>query len=319
MKLRTIIARALLLACAVLVLTSCSTARVVYNQAPSLMYWWIDGYADLNDAQSPRVRQEIDAFLAWHRSTELPAYAARLAKWQAMATQDITATQVCSEFEAVRTSFQRLTERSLEPMAWLALQLTPEQLQHLQRHQEKGHQTFEKEFLRGSPEERLNNRMDKAAGRYETLYGPLTESQKALFGARLQQSPFDPERTQAERKQRQAALLQTILEMQAAHGRPQPRPAVSGSSPANANGGRATGGSAPAVPAEAVAFLRTWSQRLFQSSTPAYAGYTERMVRHGCAQFADLHNSTSAGQRAHAVQVLKGYEDDLRALAAQGS
>ena len=58
-------------------------------------------------------------------------------------------------------------------------------------------------------------------------------------------------------------------------------------------------------------------QRVMESPTPGYASYAASQLRHGCAEFSALHNSTSAEQRAHAVGVLKGYEGDLRALVAQ--
>lgn len=66
---------ALALMATLLTLGACSTARLAYNQAPKLLYWWLDGYVDFNGAQSEQARQDIDAFMAWHRSAELPAYA----------------------------------------------------------------------------------------------------------------------------------------------------------------------------------------------------------------------------------------------------
>ena len=63
-----IIARALVLGLLSLVLVGCSALRLAYNQAPSLGYWWIDGYADLNEAQTGQLRRDIDAFFAWHRT-----------------------------------------------------------------------------------------------------------------------------------------------------------------------------------------------------------------------------------------------------------
>ena len=44
------------------------------------------------------------------------------------------------------------------------------------------------------------------------------------------------------------------------------------------------------------------------SPTPGYAAYSAALVKDGCAQFAALHNSTSATQRDRAVQTLRGYE-----------
>lgn len=299
LKLGRIIARRLLLSAVVALLAACSTARLAYNQAPNLAYWWLDSHVDFSDAQSVQVRQDIDGFFAWHRSAELPLYASRLAQWQALVKQDITADQACAQFEALRSAYLRTAERGLEPLARLALQLSPEQLEHLQRHQAKGNQTFEKDFLRGSPVQRLDKRLEQAVDRYETLYGPLSAAQTTLIKTGLQQSPFDPQRSLAERLRRQTDLQKTIRQMQAA-------------APAN---GTAGNGSKP-VPAAALEAVRAYAQRVVQSPTPGYADHSASVVRHGCAQLAALHSSTSPEQRAHAAGVLKGYEDDLRALTA---
>ena len=78
----------------VTLLGACSAARLAYNQAPTLTYWWVDGHVDLANGQSEPVRQDIDRFFAWHRSEALPAYIGLLQSWQAMATTDLDADQV---------------------------------------------------------------------------------------------------------------------------------------------------------------------------------------------------------------------------------
>jgi len=294
-----IIARTLLLGALVLLLSACSAVRLAYNQAPNVTYWWLDDYVDFTDAQSPVARTDIDRFFAWHRSAELPLYAQRLAQWQTLAQQDISTEQACSEVDAIRASFNRMSERGVVPLATLALQLTPAQLDHMQRNQTKGDNDFAKDFLRGTPAKRLDNRLDRAIDRYQTLYGTLSDAQRQQLKTGLQQSAWDPQRTQAERQRRQAAMLQTIREVQAGHG-----------AAFAANGSRTP-------PPEAVAALRSWSQRLQNSPTPGYPAYSAALVKDGCTQFATLHNSTSPEQRAHAVGVLKGYEGDMRALVAQ--
>lgn len=290
---RRIIARSLFVTALLALLVACSTVRLAYNQAPTLVYWWINDHADLNNAQSPQVRRDIDQFLGWHRSSELPGYGVLLQQWQTMATQDISAPQACAQFDAVRSAFMRSSERGVEPLARLALSLSPEQQAHLQRHQEKGNKTFEKDFLRGSPEQRLKKRLDKAVSRSEMIYGRLTPAQRELLQAGLQQSPFDAQTWLQERMRRQADLRQTVQALQKAAG----------------PGGEPT----PA----ALATARQLLERLVQSPSPGYQAYSRTMTDLGCAQFAALHNSTSAEQRAHAVRVLKGYEDDLRVLVAQ--
>lgn len=298
-----IIARRILLALALattlIVLGACSTARLAYNQAPNLLYWWLDGYMDFTSAQSPQARQDIDAFLAWHRSNELPTYARQLQQWQALATQDITPTQACTQFEAVRAAVQRASERGLEPLTRLAQQLSPEQQAHLQRHQAKSNESFEKDFVRGSPEQRLSQRLDKAVSRNEMLYGRLSPAQRELLQSSLQQSPWDAQKTQQERLRRQSDLLQTLQTVQALKN---------GNGNGNGNG---------AVNAAALNATRSYLARVLQSPTPGYSAYSQTQVQHGCNQFAALHNTTTPEQRANAVRVLKGYEDDFRALVAQ--
>jgi len=210
-----------------------------------------------------------------------------LQQWQAWVQQDTSADLLCGEFEALRVLAQRPIERLVEPLSRLALQLSPEQLEHLGRQQQKSNDTFEKDFLRGSAAQRLDKRLQRLTDRYESLYGSLSERQLELIRASVQQSPFDPVRTQAERIRRQTDLQASIRQWQAG------------------------------TPAAAPASVRGYVQRVMASPTPGYDNYLASLVRHGCAEFSALHNSTDAAQRTHALGVLQGYEEDLRALARE--
>lgn len=305
-KLRRIIALALcrlhgwmrpVLLCALpgMLLVACSTAQLAYHQAPRLLHWWIDGQVDLSDAQAATVRQDIDALFAWHRQQELPLYASRLAQWQGLAGRPLTPAQVCSEFDALRAAGERIAERGAEALARLALQLSPAQLAHLQREQQKSNERFAQDFLEGSAEDRMETRLDQAVDRYETLYGRLSEGQRAQVLAGLRQSPFDARRTQTERQRRQTDMIQTVRQIQAL-----PR--------SDAGNGNA--------PAAAVQAVRGWFQRSLQSPDPTYASLSQQLVQHGCEQFAALHNGTTPEQRGHALQLIQTYQADFRALAA---
>lgn len=270
-----------------LLLASCSALRLAYNQAPSLTYWWIDGYADLNDAQTALLRRDIDSYFDWHRGNELPGYIARIQQWQQLALQPSSADLACTQFDALKAAYLRLVERSLEPMARLALTLTPTQLQHLQKKYARNNKEFEEKYIRVSEEERLDNLMERALDRYEPLYGPLNNAQITLLQERIRQSPFDAQRVNVERLRRQSDLLQTLRGLQA---------------------DRST-----SLPA-AIQALRRWHERVMQSPIPGFADYSNSLVRSACEQFAALHNTTTPEQRQHAVRVLKDYEADLRSL-----
>lgn len=288
-------ARGLLLTVVLFVVTACSTVRLAYNQAPQIAYWWMDGYADFSSAQSAQVKQDIDDFLAWHRRSELPAYATQLQQWQGLVVQDITPAQVCRQFETVRAAAIRSGEHSLQALTRTALTLDPDQLAHMQRSQAKSLERFDKEYLRGSAEQRLDERMDKALDRLETLYGRLSSDQREGLKQDLLRSPFDAPKTRQERLRRQTDLRQTIAAMQAAH----------------------PGASGKLAPAGAVDMGRQYLARVLQSPIPGFKAYEDGLMRHNCELFARLHNTTSAQQRAHAVRVLRDYEEDLRVLMGQ--
>lgn len=68
--------------------------------------------------------------------------------------------------------------------------------------------------MRGSPEQRLSQRLDKAVGRYEMLYDRLSPAQRELLQTSRQQSPWDAQKTQQERLRRQTDLRQTVQAIQ---------------------------------------------------------------------------------------------------------
>jgi len=267
-------------------LSACTATRLAYNQAHNATYWWLDSHVDFNNGQSTPVRGDINAFFQWHRANELPVYAGLLQRWQTLAVQDLTGAQVCAEFDVIRQRIDRAAEASVQPMARLALQLDAAQLEHLKSRQAKSNVEFEDDFLQASADARIEKRFDRALSRSEMLYGSLSAAQKELVRNNIKASPFDPQRTQAERLRRQADLLKTVKDAQAA----------------------------PDTAAERV---RAHIARIGQSPTPGYKAYADELVRQGCAQFAQLHNSTTPEQRANAVRVLKDYENDLRVLSAQ--
>ena len=63
--------------------------------------------------------------------------------------------------------------------------------------------------------------------------------------------------------------------------------------------------------------MRVYLQHLDHSPRDGYRVYAERLAAHNCRFASELHNTTSAAQRRAAVQQLKDYESDLRALIVE--
>jgi len=114
-------------------LVACSAVKLAYNNLPEVSYWWLDGYLDFDGTQTPRVRDELDRLLAWHRQNELPRIVAMVQKAQSLAPNDVTPEQTCDMVNEIRTRLLALAERAEPAGAELAVSLTESQLQQLER------------------------------------------------------------------------------------------------------------------------------------------------------------------------------------------
>ncbi len=272
-----------------LLLQACSTVRLAYNQAPELSYWWLDGYVNFNEAQSLRVRTDLARLQQWHRHTELPHYAALLQAMEQLAPASITPEQACHLLLQLRGRLAALLEQAEPAAAALALSLSAEQLQHLERKYAKNNADYRRDWLLSAPKEQQAKRYQQWLERSERIYGPLDEAQKDVIRQHAALSSFDPHASYAERLRRQQDALQTLRRLVAEQ----------------------------ATPAQAQAALRAYVERGLSSPNPAYRSYQQTLMQEGCYSVAATHNSTTAAQRATAARRLKAYAQDARLLAQE--
>jgi hypothetical protein len=275
----------------VLCMTGCSAVRAVYNQAPALSYWWLDGYLDFNGAQSLRARDVLHDWFAWHRRSELPQYAALLARarGEVVAPAPATAAQACGWFDLVNQRFDAAFERALPGLADVLRRLSPEQIEHLKQKYADSNNELADSYLQRQPEARTKANLNRALDRFELVYGSLDNAQRERIALLALKTPFDAERWLAERRARQLDVLQTLTRLNAEQA---------------------------SVDVAAVA-LRGLVQRSRSSPRDDYRAYQQRLVQFNCGFAAEVHNLTNSEQRSHAAGKLKSWEDDLRALAAQ--
>jgi hypothetical protein len=275
---------------ALVTLSGCSTIKLVYNNSDDLIYWWLDGYADLQGEQKQFTRDALSDLQRWHRQQQLPEYVALLKRMQALAPNDITPAQVCAATEDMKSSFIRVL-RHMEPAsAQLASQLKPEQLRSVRQRFDKTNKTWREDWLDPNAEERLRYRTKQATNRLEDFYGRLDKPQRDALHQWLSSSMFDPAFSYAERERRQADTLQTLQRI-------------------------AQEGPAKQEPAQAL--LRALVERNFNSPNERARAYSKELWNENCAGFAKFHNSTTPAQRERMVQALRGYEQDFKTLMAQ--
>jgi hypothetical protein len=279
------------LACSVL-LAGCSVVRVVYDQAPTLVWWWLDGYMDFNAEQAPRVKVAVNQWFEWHRKTQLPDYARLLAVAQEQVLRPATPEQVCRWNDELRARLATAIAYGVPLAADLLSGLTAEQLAHLQRKYQKSNQGFQEEFLQAKADERLKAAVRRTLDRAEMLYGRLDDRQRQLLSEGVAASPFDPALWLAERQALQSETLKTLKQLMASAPTPAERQAD-------------------------LARLEALSARLLRTPSGPYRAYQQRLTEYNCVLLAQFHNSTTPAQRQLARGKLKGWEDDLRALSTQ--
>ena len=269
-----------------LALAGCATLRLVYKQADELLYWWADGYADFTDAQAPRVRAAIGEWFEWHRRTQLPAYAARLARMQPQVQADTTPAAVCALREEVESWFDAGFEQGLPALAALAPTLEADQLQHMHKRFDKTNRDFRHDFVQPDAAGRQQALLKRTLERAERLYGRFDRAQRERVAQLLAASPFVAETSMALRLSRQQDVLQTLRGL---HG---------------------------AAPAQAQAALRALARRIEHPPGDAERRYQQALAEFNCGLAAQIHNLSTAEQRRTARERLRGWEMDLKALSA---
>ena len=272
-------------------LGGCSAVRVGYNQAPTLVWWWLDGYMDFDAEQAPQVKDALQQWFVWHRATQLPDYADLLVAAQAQVLQPATPQQVCRWADDLRARLATAFAHGVPMAAQLLPVLKPAQLAQLEQRYRKSNREFEEDFLQ-RPDERQKASVKRAVDRAEMLYGRLDDRQRQLIAAGVAASPFDPAAWFAERQAVQGETLQTLARLTA-------------------------GGPARADRDSNLAGLQALAARVLRAPPGPYRSYQQRLTDYNCAFVAQLHNSTTSAQRQKARDTLKGWEEDLRALAVQ--
>ena len=271
-----------------LVLSGCSAAKLAYNNAPDLSYWWIDSYLDLGDAQSLKLRTDLTTLHGWHRQNELPLYIGTLENLRRLAPANVTPDQACELGDGLKARIQSLLNQAEPALLSLAQNTKAEQLTHLTQQFEKHNKKWRAEWMEGTPTERTARRQKQWVDRIEMLYGRLEEPQMAVLRAALATSGFDANwryRDLLRRQQDALATLRRVMDGQLNE-------------------------------AELKKEVRALITRTTESPDDGYRNYATKMTLESCRTLAALHNSTSPAQRRTLQDRLQGYETDARTLVA---
>jgi hypothetical protein len=275
--------RPLLAVAALLLLQACSAIKLGYQQLPTLSYWWLDSTVSFSGNQTPAAKEAIDKLYQWHRREELPGYAALLQRTADLSAGSVQPEQLCRVVDEVQARLDTLMRQAVAQAAPVAMGLGPRQLSHMARHWEQQNEEWEKEWLQGDAEARMERRLDKALGRYNSFYGELSAAQTALIKTQLAQSPWTAEWGRRDRQRRQQDLLSTLQ--------------------------RITQSNMTQAQAEA----QLWGvwKRWLQPPDAGQRAVVQSLSQRACENLAQLHNTATPEQRVRVARRERAYERDF--------
>ena len=267
-------------------LTGCSTIRIAYNQADHIVAWMVDDYFDLNSEQEQAFRAQFERFHGWHRSTQLPDYAALLESAQQRLQAGASAADAEWFMDVLKARYRVLVLHAYADAARLLSTLSDEQLEAARRHFEKVNRKYAKaQGVGASAEEQRRLRARRQVERIEHWTGPLDAAQEAKVRELSRSLPLITEQTYQERLRRQAEFLGLL---------------------------QARKNTAAFAPR-----LRDWLLDWDRTRSPEYQVQYAQFSQARGAMYVQVVGLLSAEQRHHVASVIQRYQQSFRELAAQ--
>jgi Family of unknown function (DUF6279) len=267
---------------AVMALGACSVARLAYNNAPTVLNYFLDDYFDLTSEQETWLTPRWKKLVEWHRENELPIYKKLLIQSKEKVEKQITGADINALYLEGRATAARTTEFFLPDVVAFIAQLTPAQVNYLERKFAKDDAKLAKEIARPL-DKRKKDRLTRYIERFEDQFGRLSTEQIAKITQVISGlAPYDELRLE-DRRRVQTDTLKLLRE--------------------NAQ--------KPQVVADAI---RSKVVNIETNRSPAYQAVVVDQAWQVAELTAWLINSASPKQKARLVSQIDGYVADVSGL-----
>ena len=277
----------LLLAAACALLAGCGTVvKLAYNNADYALRVAAHEWFDLHGEQSDQMRARIEAFHAWHRTHELPAYARLFDGAADRVERGLTREDVVWALGEVRVRYRALAEHAVEDVAPVVATFTPANYAAFERKLAEDNAKFAKDVLNIDPSRRERNRVKSMTGRFDEWLGSLTPEQEQLIARFARGGSAILPVMVADRERRQKELVR-IME---------------------------TYRTSPELREKLTAYVVD----IERGRGAEYARMAQAREVEFIQLILDLDRTLSPKQRAYAVAKLRRYAHEFEVLAAQG-
>lgn len=269
------------LALVLALLAGCSSMRLAYDNADTLLRWEAKSYLDIHGAQVDELDARIAAFLAWHRAARLPEYVKLSNEAAARVERGLSREDLVWGYDAAVGEAREALRHAVGDGANLLDRLSEAQIVHLESRFAEDNREFAREHLSGTPPQRRKERARRVVDRLEDWVGSLSDEQLervALYSAR---APLLAESRDLEYRRSQAELTSMLR----AH--------------------------------EAGQRLAGWAVDWERGRNPAYQSMVLAEREEMFDLLLDIDRTLSAQQRARAVARFRDYAADFARLAAE--
>lgn len=274
------------LALLLVLLPGCSTIRIVYNQADTVLAWMADDYFDLTTAQKQDFHTRINRLLTWHRHEQLPDYVRWLEEIKLRSQRTLTHDDATWLIDNAKARYRVIAQQGSNDAADMLTAMTADNIRALEKQFAKVNQKFTREHkLAGTAEARRKERLERTLKRIREWTGPLNAAQEARIAVLNETIPDTDHLRNQERLRRQKEFY-ALLNMRN-------------------NKAEFTRALVP--------WLADWDKgRPAEVQLALNNSYEKRI-----ALYLEVERMLTAQQRTHMQQRIQSYIEDLHALAAR--
>lgn len=272
-----------------LLFAACSTIKVGYNHADLFLLHTLDRYVSLTGEQEQLVRQRMASVMEWHRATQLRDYAAFIHRARAELDGNVSPAEVVEFSEGVNARLLALGERIAPDFAALALTLSRDQIDQVERKLSDEDAKARRETAE-EMKKAVDARAQKYAERAEFWLGKLSPQQQEMVRASLVGRPADSMYWIDARERRNKAMVALLRRVHAE------RPTSD----------------------KAAGWIRTYFAELGQPSDARLRARAEAFRRDNARLIAQLVNSATPEQQAHLDRRLSTFATEFGQLAQRG-
>ncbi len=187
----------------------CSMTSFGYNVIPTWAMWQLDSWLDLEDDQRALARARVNQLHVWHRTQQLPQYAAFFRAVDDKVRTGMDVDDVARWRRQVVAAWQPFAREAAPAVAELLVSLKPEQIARLRTKMADANRKWVREHS-GSEDKVLAARHKRYTERAEFFFGDLTREQSHALRGDVAALPPNDGLMLAERQARQQRLLALI-------------------------------------------------------------------------------------------------------------